>query len=225
MSHPDHPQDAWRGWLPFARDVRDGRVQGAGRPDHRCGQHRHRRVRPWPRDGDPCAGPVSRRPARALRRLNVDGAHIADDGAAGAEPGNDVGDRRLQDLHHHRDDDQCRNRASAGWRQRSQPGRPIRRRLHRGDKTAAYGIDPARFSASRIGSAGAIRCGGRSALQLMIAIGPEAFPMTFLAGGRAMDQHFLTAPFRRRTCRCMLALVGIWHNQICGHATRAVLAL
>ena len=53
---------------------------------------------------------------------------------------------------------------------------------------------PRGFSGSRIGSAGAIRCGGRSALRLMIAVGPEAFD-DFLAGGRAMDQHFLTAPF------------------------------
>lgn len=37
-----------------------------------------------------------------------------------------------------------------------------------------------------------------------------------------MDNHFLTADFAQNM-PVLLALVGIWHNQICGHATRAVL--
>jgi glucose-6-phosphate isomerase len=37
-----------------------------------------------------------------------------------------------------------------------------------------------------------------------------------------MDRHFLTAPYPQNM-PVMLALVGIWHNQICGYATRAVL--
>src|SRR5690606_10671290 len=55
----------------------------------------------------------------------------------------------------------------------------------------------------------------------MIAIGPEDF-RAFLAGGAAMDDHFRSEPFAGNL-PVMLALVGIWHNQICGHATRAVL--
>ena len=37
-----------------------------------------------------------------------------------------------------------------------------------------------------------------------------------------MDAHFRMAPFGENL-PVMLALVGIWHNQICGHGTRAVL--
>lgn len=37
-----------------------------------------------------------------------------------------------------------------------------------------------------------------------------------------MDAHFRTAPLSQNI-PVMLALVGIWHHQICGHATRAVL--
>ena len=35
-----------------------GRLSGARRADHRCGQHRYRRVRPWPGHGDTCAGAI-----------------------------------------------------------------------------------------------------------------------------------------------------------------------
>ncbi|HEY6918567.1 MAG TPA: glucose-6-phosphate isomerase, partial [Tabrizicola sp.] len=90
-----------------------------------------------------------------------------------------------------------------------------------GDKTAAYGIDPARVFGFEDWVGGRYSMWGPIGLSLMIAIGPEAFDQ-FLAGGRAMDQHFLTTPFAANM-PVMLALVGIWHNQLCGYATRAVL--
>jgi glucose-6-phosphate isomerase len=55
----------------------------------------------------------------------------------------------------------------------------------------------------------------------MIAIGPAAF-RAFLRGGQAMDTHFQAAEWHENL-PAMLALVGLWHNQVCGHATRAVL--
>jgi glucose-6-phosphate isomerase len=90
-----------------------------------------------------------------------------------------------------------------------------------GDKTAAYGIDPARVFGFEDWVGGRYSMWGPIGLSLMIAVGPERFD-EFLAGGRAMDRHFLTAPFAQNM-PVMLALVGIWHNQLCGHATRAVL--
>lgn len=90
-----------------------------------------------------------------------------------------------------------------------------------GDKTAAYGIDPARVFGFEDWVGGRYSMWGPIGLSLMIAIGPEAFDQ-FLAGGRAMDQHFLTAQFAQNV-PVMLALVGIWHNQLCGYTTRAVL--
>jgi glucose-6-phosphate isomerase len=90
-----------------------------------------------------------------------------------------------------------------------------------GDKTAAYGIDPARVFGFEDWVGGRYSMWGPIGLALMIAVGPEAFD-DFLAGARAMDQHFLTAPFALNM-PVMLALVGIWHNQLCGHSTRAVL--
>ena len=44
----------------------------------------------------------------------------------------------------------------------------------------------------------------------------------YIKGGAAMDAHFREAPFGQNL-PVLLALVGIWHNQILGHATRAVL--
>ena len=88
-------------------------------------------------------------------------------------------------------------------------------------KTAAFGIDPSRVFGFEDWVGGRYSMWGPIGLSLMLAIGPEAFD-AFLAGGAAMDRHFREAPFRENL-PVLLALVGIWHNQICGHATRAVL--
>jgi len=58
-------------------------------------------------------------------------------------------------------------------------------------------------------------------LSLMVSIGPEAFA-EFLQGGLDMDQHFLSAPMLENM-PVLLALVGLWHHQICGYGTRAVI--
>ena len=89
------------------------------------------------------------------------------------------------------------------------------------DKTAAFGIDGERVFGFEDWVGGRYSMWGPIGLALDIAVGPERFDQ-FLAGGRAMDDHFRTAPFGQNL-PVLLALVGIWHNQICGHATRAVL--
>jgi glucose-6-phosphate isomerase len=90
-----------------------------------------------------------------------------------------------------------------------------------GDRTAAYGIALERVFGFEDWVGGRYSMWGPIGLSLMIAIGPEVFD-DFLAGGRAIDRHFLTAPLAQNM-PVMLALVGLWHNQIQGHATRAVL--
>ena len=89
------------------------------------------------------------------------------------------------------------------------------------DKTAAYGIDAARVFGFEDWVGGRYSMWGPIGLALMLAIGPDNFD-AFLAGGADMDAHFRTAPFAQNL-PVLLALTGIWHNQICGHATRAVL--
>ncbi|MEM6595773.1 MAG: glucose-6-phosphate isomerase [Pseudomonadota bacterium] len=89
------------------------------------------------------------------------------------------------------------------------------------DKTAAFGIDPSRVFGFEDWVGGRYSMWGPIGLALMIGIGPENFA-AFLRGGAAMDLHFQTAPMAQNM-PVLLALVGVWHNQGCGHATRAVL--
>ncbi len=89
------------------------------------------------------------------------------------------------------------------------------------DKTAAYGIDPSRVFGFEDWVGGRYSLWGPIGLGLMLAIGSENFE-AFLNGGHAMDQHFQNAPLDQNM-PVLLALVGIWHNQVCGYATRAVL--
>ncbi|MFV0302480.1 MAG: glucose-6-phosphate isomerase, partial [Paracoccus sp. (in: a-proteobacteria)] len=89
------------------------------------------------------------------------------------------------------------------------------------NRTAAFGIDDSRVFGFADWVGGRYSMWGPIGLSLMIAVGPENFDQ-FLAGGAAMDDHFRTAPLAENL-PVLLALVGIWHNQICGYPTRAVL--
>ncbi len=89
------------------------------------------------------------------------------------------------------------------------------------DKTAAFGIDGARVFGFEDWVGGRYSMWGPIGLSLMLAVGRERFD-DFLAGAAAMDRHFRNAPYAENL-PVLLALVGIWHNQICGYATRAVL--
>ncbi|MFM2391549.1 MAG: hypothetical protein RLZZ437_3104 [Pseudomonadota bacterium] len=89
------------------------------------------------------------------------------------------------------------------------------------EKTAAFGIDAARVFGFEDWVGGRYSMWGPIGLSIMLAIGPDDFE-GFLAGAADMDAHFRSADFADNL-PVLLALVGIWHNQICGYATRAVL--
>ncbi|TCO70372.1 glucose-6-phosphate isomerase [Rhodovulum euryhalinum] len=89
------------------------------------------------------------------------------------------------------------------------------------DRTAAFGIPPGRVFGFEDWVGGRYSVWGPIGLSLMLAIGPDRFD-DFLAGGAAMDAHFRTAPLGQNL-PVLLALVGLWHAQVLGHATRAVL--
>ncbi len=59
-------------------------------------------------------------------------------------------------------------------------------------------------------------------LSAMIALGEKNFKL-FLAGGKSIDDHFLSEPLAKNL-PVMLALVGLWHWQICRYPTRIVMA-
>lgn len=89
------------------------------------------------------------------------------------------------------------------------------------ERTAQFGIDPDRVFGFADWVGGRYSLWGPIGLGLMLAVGPAVFD-EMLAGGHAMDGHFREADLPENL-PALLALVGIWHNQICGHATRAVL--
>ena len=89
------------------------------------------------------------------------------------------------------------------------------------DKTTSMGIDPDRVFGFADWVGGRYSLWGPVGLPIMLAIGAENFSK-FLAGGRAMDQHFQTARFHKNL-PVLMGLVGIWHRNICNYPTRAVL--
>lgn len=89
------------------------------------------------------------------------------------------------------------------------------------DRTRDFGIPAERVFGFEDWVGGRYSMWGPIGLSLMIAIGPKGFD-AFLRGGQAMDTHFQAAEWVDNL-PAMLALVGIWHAQVCGHASRAVL--
>ncbi|UWQ06699.1 glucose-6-phosphate isomerase [Aliiroseovarius crassostreae] len=89
------------------------------------------------------------------------------------------------------------------------------------EKTAEWGLSAERVFGFEDWVGGRYSMWGPIGLSIMIAIGADRFS-EMLAGARAMDTHFRSAK-GRENMPLMLALTGIWHHQICGYPTRAVL--
>jgi len=89
------------------------------------------------------------------------------------------------------------------------------------ERTAAFGIASDRVFGFADWVGGRYSLWGPIGLALMLAIGPARF-RAFLRGGAEMDTHFRDAPLAGNM-PVLLALVGIWHHQICGYPSRAVL--
>jgi glucose-6-phosphate isomerase len=89
------------------------------------------------------------------------------------------------------------------------------------DKTSAFGIDASRVFGFEDWVGGRYSMWGPIGLSLMIAMGADNF-RAFLKGAADMDAHFISADWAENL-PALLALTGIWHNQICGYTTRAVL--
>ena len=89
------------------------------------------------------------------------------------------------------------------------------------DKVAAFGIAPERMFGFWDWVGGRYSVWSAIGLPVMLAIGEARFK-EFLAGAQAMDRHFRTAPFAQNL-PVLLALVGIWHRDVCGYPARAIL--
>jgi glucose-6-phosphate isomerase len=89
------------------------------------------------------------------------------------------------------------------------------------DKTAAMGIAADRVFGFADWVGGRYSLWGPIGLSIMLAVGADEFA-SFLSGGRAMDDHFQTAPLHQNL-PVLLGLIGVWHGNMCGYATRAIL--
>jgi glucose-6-phosphate isomerase len=202
----------------FARDLRDGRIRGAGG-----------RITDVVNIG---IGGSDLGPAMAVQALapyvdgprchfvsNIDGAHIRDtlDRLYPESTLVIVASKTFTTT-----ETMTNARTARDWIARGgDPARQFVALSSALDRTAAFGIDPGRVFPFEDWVGGRYSLWGPIGLSLMIAIGPDNF-RAFLAGAAAMDAHFRNAPLEDNM-PVMLALVGIWHHQICGYPTRVIL--
>ena len=88
-------------------------------------------------------------------------------------------------------------------------------------EVARFGIDTANMFGFWDWVGGRYSMDSAIGLSTMVAIGPAAF-RALLAGFRAMDEHFRTAPFERNL-PVLLGLLAVWYNDFFGAQTAAVL--
>ncbi len=89
------------------------------------------------------------------------------------------------------------------------------------EATAAFGIPAERVFAFWDWVGGRYSLWSAIGLSIALAVGFEAFE-SMLAGAHAMDRHFAEAPLERNL-PALLALIGVWHVNFCGHESHAVL--
>ncbi len=89
------------------------------------------------------------------------------------------------------------------------------------DKVAAFGVKPDRVFGFWDWVGGRYSMWSSIGLSLAIAIGPEHFE-DFLRGGHDVDLHFQEAPLSENI-PALMALIGVWHRNIWGFATQAVI--
>ena len=88
-------------------------------------------------------------------------------------------------------------------------------------EVARFGIDPANTFGFWDWVGGRYSLPSAVGLSLMIGIGPERF-REMLAGFRALDEHFRTAPFERNL-PVLLGLLGIWYTDFFGCESHCIL--
>ena len=89
------------------------------------------------------------------------------------------------------------------------------------DRTAAFGIADERAFGFWDWVGGRYSVWSAIGLSVMLAVGPDQFA-AFHAGAHAMDEHFREAALEHNL-PVLLALVGVFHRNVCDHQTLAVL--
>jgi glucose-6-phosphate isomerase len=89
------------------------------------------------------------------------------------------------------------------------------------EEVSRFGIDPANMFGFWDWVGGRYSMDSAIGLSTMIAIGPDRFG-ELLAGFRAIDEHFRSAPFERNL-PVLLGLLTVWYSDFFGAQTQAVL--
>jgi len=89
------------------------------------------------------------------------------------------------------------------------------------DRTSAFGIPDERAFGFWDWVGGRYSVWSAIGMSVMLAIGTERFE-EFLKGAYAADEHFKTRPLTENVA-VLMALIGIWHRNICDYDTLAVL--
>ena len=89
------------------------------------------------------------------------------------------------------------------------------------DKVKEFGIEPGRVFGFWDWVGGRYSLWSAIGLALTILIGPKQFD-EFLRGGQDIDDHFRDAPLERNI-PALMALIGVWEHNVCGHPTLAVI--
>jgi len=89
------------------------------------------------------------------------------------------------------------------------------------EKVADFGIGPERMFGFWDWVGGRYSVWSAIGLSVIIAISPQRF-REFLNGGRAMDDHFRTAPLSANM-PVILGLIGVWHRNVLGFPVQAIL--
>jgi glucose-6-phosphate isomerase len=89
------------------------------------------------------------------------------------------------------------------------------------EEVAAFGIDTANMFGFWDWVGGRYSMDSAIGLSTMLAIGPSAF-LDMLAGFRAMDEHFQSAPFERNL-PVLMGLLAVWNTNFLGAGSVAVL--
>ncbi len=89
------------------------------------------------------------------------------------------------------------------------------------ERCAAFGIAPDRIFGFWDWVGGRYSVWSAIGLSVALSIGFDNF-RAFLQGGHEMDEHFRTAPLLKNI-PVVLALLGVWHRNVLGYATHAVL--
>lgn len=90
------------------------------------------------------------------------------------------------------------------------------------DAAGAFGIAPDRLFPMWDWVGGRYSVWSAVGLPAMIAMGSTAFD-ELLAGAALMDRHFAEAP-PERNMPMLMGLIGLWHHNFCGGASRAVIS-